>query len=93
MFERNSRYYNIETKLFSCNGGKIIYLRRRFVPKINRDISFRIMICCAGDRLDLIAERVLGDSEGFWRICDVNYELNPRMYCQLGKLITLPVRK
>ena len=94
MFERNSRYYNIEKSYYSCpDGSKIVYVRRRFIPKIKRDDSWTIIVCGGVDRLDLIAERVLNDSEAFWRICDVNFELNPRRLCQLGKLINQPVRK
>jgi hypothetical protein len=93
MFERNSRYYDNEKAFHTCSdGSKIVYVKRRFLPKINRNISYQTIICCASDRLDLIAERFLGGSEESWRICDVNYELNPMMYCIPGRLIKIPVR-
>ncbi len=94
MFERNSRYYNIEKSYYSCpDGSKILYVRRRFIPKIKRDDSWPIIVCREGDRLDLLAKSVLNDSEAFWRICDINFELNPRKLCQPGKLINQPFRK
>ena len=94
MFERNSRYYEIERAFHTCrDGNKIVYVRRRFIPKVKRDIDYPTITWCAGDRLDLVAERLLSDSEKFWHICDVNYVLNPRMYCKPGKLVNIPVEK
>jgi hypothetical protein len=94
MFDRNSRYYNIEKVFHSCQGGKrIVYVRRRFIPKVKRDVNYPTLTWRAGDRLDLIAERLLSDSEKFWRICDVNYVLNPRMYNKPGKLVNIPIEK
>ena len=93
MFERDSRYYDIERAFHTCqDDSKIVHVRRRFIPKIKRDVTYPTITWCAGDRLDLIAERFLSNPEEFWRICDINYELNPRMYCKPGKRINIPVK-
>ncbi len=44
----------------------------------------------AGDRLDLLARSVLGDSTGWWRIADVNPWLDPTRLERPGQTIDLP---
>lgn len=79
MFERNSRYFDLgKAYHITSDGNKFVYIRRRFIPKRNRDVTYPINQYFEGDRLDLLAGRILGDPEAFWRICDVNTEMNPR---------------
>lgn len=43
------------------------------------------------DRLDLIANRILGDPEQAWRIADANDAIDPFALCnQAGALLKLP---
>ena len=91
MFEKDSRYYNITKTFFTrSDGRKIVYIERRFIPKI-RVNSYQKKQCIAGDRLDLIAYKLFNEPDEYWRICDVNEELNPCMLLsQPGAWINIP---
>lgn len=77
MFETTSRYYNLETAIYSAADGRIIpYKRRRFLPQ-GENVQLLATIAIAdGERLDQITARILGDPEQFWRICDANNAMN-----------------
>ncbi len=78
MFEANSRYANLETATFTGPDGEpIAYVRRRFLPQGERQPLLVEVTVTEGDRLDLIAARILGDPEQFWRICDANNAMDP----------------
>lgn len=79
MFEPSSRYANIENANLLVNGGKklIAYKKRRFLPDGEVLPFVQEIIITAGDRLDLIAARILGDPEQFWYICDANNAMHP----------------
>ena len=78
MFEPTSRYFNLESATYTNPRGEpIIYKRRRFLPQgENLPLMVEVTIT-AGDRLDNIAARTLGDPEVFWRIADANNTMNP----------------
>jgi len=78
MFDYTSRYYNLETATYTASDGKsIAYIRRRFLPQ-GKDLPLLLeMRVEQSDRLDLIANRTIGDPEQFWRICDANDAMNP----------------
>ena len=78
MFEPTSRYYFKETGTYSApDGREITYVRRRFLPR-GEDLPLLVEVTiAAGDRLDLITHRTLGDPEQFWRIADANNVMNP----------------
>ena len=78
MFPITSRYYSTPTaKLETAEGKTIIYLRRRFVPPLERfELLFEHAVA-EGERLDHIAAQYLGDPEQFWRICDANNAIRP----------------
>ena len=78
LFPPNSRYQGIDTAtLLDPDGRKIIYLRRRFVPRPDRFALIQEYMVVDGDRLDNIAAKYLGDPEQFWKICDANGAMNP----------------
>lgn len=78
MFDSNSRYYNLETKTLTAAGGrKIAYVSRRFLPQGRAMPLLAEASVEAGDRLDLLANRTLGDPEQFWQIADANDAMNP----------------
>lgn len=52
-------------------------MRRRFLPRGEKQPLLVEVMITKGDRLDLIAARTLGDPEQFWRICDANNAMNP----------------
>jgi nucleoid-associated protein YgaU len=78
MFESNSRYAQIENAVLTTENGQVIrYKKRRFLPDGEKMPLLQEVTVTAGDRLDLIANRVLGDPEQFWRICDANNAMYP----------------
>jgi hypothetical protein len=93
MFDSRSRYANIEAaEYISSEGRRIMYKRRRFLPK-GDELSLLVEVTVAqGDRLDLIANRILGDPEHFWSICDANDAMNPHHLTEdLGRILRIPV--
>lgn len=82
LFPSTSRYYGIETGTLETDGGpegayQILYLKRRFVPSAERFALLQEHAVEAGDRLDNLAARYLGDPLQFWRICDANSAMDP----------------
>ncbi|MCL2476183.1 hypothetical protein [Candidatus Bathycorpusculum sp.] len=78
MFDSDSRYAQIEEEVLTTESGQVIrYKKRRFLPQGEKMELVQEVTVTAGDRLDLIASRVLGDPEQFWRICDANNAMYP----------------
>lgn len=78
MFDANSRYASIEVATFTrSDGEEIAYVRRRFLPRGQSQPHLIDVTLADGERLDLIAARVLGEAESYWRICDANDGMNP----------------
>jgi hypothetical protein len=78
MFPPTSRYYVIKTQeLEEPDGRQIVYLRRRFIPPVERFALLMEHIVTEGERLDNITFKYLGDPEQFWRICDANGVMRP----------------
>jgi nucleoid-associated protein YgaU len=76
LFPTTSRYYGLEiARLETPSGRSIAYVRRRFAPPPEKLALLLEHTVVAGDRLDNIAGRYLGDPEQFWRICDANRAL------------------
>lgn len=93
MFAHTSRYARIKTAHYTMPDGRIVaYVRRRFVPRGDTMPLLVEVTVTQGDRLDLIAARLLGDPEQFWRICDANSALNPlELTQQPGRVIRVTV--
>ncbi len=78
MLEYTSRYYNLETAQFTTPTGRMIaYKRRRFLPPNTAQPALAEIKVVAGDRLDILTAKVLGDPEQFWQLCDMNNAMNP----------------
>src|SRR5256714_12364207 len=94
-FPVTSRYYNIATAtLETPDRGTVVYLRRRFVPSPELFAPLYEHTVSAGERLDTIAAKFLGDAEQFWRIADANRALRPEELTEeIGRRlrITLPL--
>lgn len=94
-FAITSRYYGLATAtLETPERGTIVYLRRRFVPSPELFATLFEHTVTAGERLDHVAARHLGDPEQFWRIADANGALRPEELTEeIGRRlrITLPL--
>jgi hypothetical protein len=82
MFDKNSRYYNIEEATISTTGKDedtriIAYKKRRFIPESESMTMLLEHTVTEGERLDNITALYLGDPTRFWRICDANLILDP----------------
>lgn len=77
-FPPPSRYSQVETTTLDVPGlGKIVYLRRRFVPPPERFSLLREHVVRQNERLDNITALYLDDPEQFWRLCDANRDMRP----------------
>ena len=92
MFTPASRYYLLENAVIERDGRKIVYKRRRFLPQGSEMSLLAEAVVIAGDRLDLITARTLGDPEQFWRVCDANDAMNPfDLTTQVGRRLRIPI--
>ena len=74
-----SRYYGSAVNTFTApDGTQIPYLARRLLPDPSSFTAIAQYTVVAGDRPDLIAYRLLGDSSQWWQIADANPVLDPR---------------
>jgi len=94
MIGPRSRYANIEVASFltTRNGqpAEIRYLRRRFTPSPEGNVTVVKIFVKQGDRLDNIAARFLGDPTLFWQLCDANGVLRPEELTEtLGRSIDI----
>lgn len=93
MFDRSSRYYALETAVFTDRDGRVAaYKRRRFCPAGSSLALLGTVTVTDGDRIDLICARALGDPEHFWRIADANDVLDPaELTATPGQTIRVPI--
>lgn len=93
-FPPTSRYYGIATaKLENDTDKPLMYMRRRFVPPLERFFLLQEHTVTDGERPDILAHQYLGDSEQFWRLCDANGVMRPNELTEtVGRKIriTLP---
>jgi hypothetical protein len=91
---RGSRYFGVPALTFITPDGRAIaYLDRRFVPQPSSLSVVGDRAVVQGDRLDLLAAELFGDSEQYFRLCDANGALRPDELTEaLGRrlLVTLP---
>lgn len=77
-FAPNSRYNGVATLETVGPGGRpIAYLARRFITAPDDLVVVREVVVVQGDRLDLLAARLIGDPEQWWKIADANPTLRP----------------
>ena len=93
MFQPTSRYVSLGiTKMTTPDGRKIAYVNRRFLPQGSQLPLLGEVSVVQGERLDLLADRTLGDAEQFWQICDANNAMNPDdLTAQLGRRLRIPL--
>src|SRR5215510_2576234 len=93
-FGSTSRYYGLPTAQLILPGGRtVVYVTRRFLPPVENFAELQAITVVAGDRLDNLAAKYLGDAEQSWRICDANGAMLPEaLVADIGAMlsITLP---
>ena len=93
MFSMNSRYFGLPVLRYNtADGRQIAYVARRFLPQPGAFALLMEHTVTRGERLDLIANKYVDDSEQFWRICDADAVMSPFELAKPGKIIriTLP---
>lgn len=93
MFAETSRYSKMETaSYFTPDGEKVMYKRRRFLPR-GEELQLLVEVkVTEGDRLDNITAKTLGDPEQFWQVCDANNTMNPnKLTEEVGTVIRVPI--
>jgi len=88
MFDPQSRYFTLETATHIAEDGReVAYKRRRFLPRYDELKVVAEITLAQDDRLDLLAARLLGDPEQFWRICDANAYLPFELAAEPGRVV------
>ena len=93
MFDRGSRYYELEN--LHCrdeHGRTVVYKSRRFLSRDDSRREWWKVEAGPNDRPDLVAARTLQKSDLFWRICDANNVMHPLELTQrFGRKIRIPM--
>lgn len=92
MFGPSSRYYALgNAEYVTPDGERLTYRKRRFLPQPAPHPTDRLVVVRAGERLDAIAARTLGDPLQYWRIADAGNAMNPFDLSQPGQPLEIPV--
>ena len=92
MFDKKSRYFSCQDAILLLpNSHTVSYKARRFIPKTQTMFSLQQVTVVAGDRIDLIANKTIGDPLQFWRICDANNAMHPLELITPGNILQIPV--
>ena len=91
-FAATSRYYGIPTsQLVQADGRTVVFVQRRFLPPPENFAPLQIVTVVAGDRLDNLAARYLGDAQQSWRLADANRALDRLRAGEVeGALVLVP---
>ena len=89
----SSRYYGFGVEQINLpDGTPVSYLSRRIIPKGGVYKQTQNYSAVAGDRLDNLAARFLGDPILFWMIADANGAENPDdLTAEPGRVIQIPL--
>lgn len=88
----SGRYDTVGTAtVTAADGRQVRYLRRRFLPQPGALGSGRIHVVAAGERVDLIAARELGDAERSWQLADANAVMRPSELSVTGRAVLIPL--
>ena len=92
MFASSSRYYGLEAATLAVTdpdglSRTVAYVRRRFVPPPADATRIVEHAFAAGERLDRVTARYLGDPTQFWQICDANLVLRPEELEEVGRTV------
>lgn len=89
----NSRYYGAPVQGMTMpDGTQSSYLSRRILPPRTVYTQTQNYTVAAGDRLDTLAARFLGDPILFWMIADANLAFYPDdLTSEPGRVIQIPL--
>lgn len=89
----SSRYYGDAVEQTTLpDGTAVAYLSRRIIPQASLYPRTQDYSVVAGDRLDNLAARFLGDPILFWMICDANGAEDPESLVAVpGRTIRIPL--
>jgi nucleoid-associated protein YgaU len=89
MFDPGSRYANVPDAVHvGADGVAVPYKLLRPIPAAPTLFEH---VVAQGDRLDLLAFRLYGDPEQFWRLCDANRALDPAdLVAEPGRRLVVP---
>lgn len=92
-FAPGSRYHGLDIAQWTRPDGRLApYVRRRFLPSPEAFADTGEHRVSAGDRLDNLAHRYIGDPQQYWQICDANGALRPEELTEtVGRRIRLTV--
>lgn len=95
MFDPDSRYASLPTSTWTdASGREVVYVQRRLRPRYRDLQPVADLPLSEGDRLDLMATRVIGDPLRWWQIADSNDPLNPDdLTAQPGSTVHVAVPK
>lgn len=94
MFSQTSRYAGLPTATSTSTAPDgttrtVTYVRRRLLPRPGDHTLVTTHTVAAGERLDHLASRYLGDPAQFWRICDATDVLRPDELEVVGRRIPI----
>lgn len=89
----SSRYYGCGVEQLTLPDGTVVsYLSRRIIPPMEIYGQTQNYSVLAGDRLDNLAARFLGDPILFWMIADANAAEDPdQLTAEPGRVIVIPL--
>ncbi|HUY93895.1 MAG TPA: hypothetical protein VMU71_01310 [Terracidiphilus sp.] len=89
----SSRYYGFAVEQIAlANGTVVSYLSRRIIPPMSLYTQTQNYSVAAGDRLDNLAARFLGDPILFWMIADANGARDAdALTAEPGRTILIPL--
>jgi hypothetical protein len=74
-----------------ADGQPIVYLARRLLPLPEQIAGQSLYTVQPGDRIDLVAARLLGDPLLYWLIADANDAMDPSQLCRTaGRKLRIP---
>lgn len=80
MFSPSSRYADARLRTLTIDlpdGQTVAYKEARVLPASDPSTASGEIAAAIGERLDALTARALGNSELFWRMCDVNEVMDP----------------
>lgn len=73
------------------DGQRIVYLSRRLLPLPSQVADQSVYVVKAGDRIDTVAGRLLGDPLLYWQLADANGAMDPTELCAVpGRRLRVP---
>lgn len=68
---------------------EVRYVLRRFLPRVEDHTTLVEHTVAAGERLDILAARYVGDPTQFWRLCDASGALRPQELEVVGRVVVV----